>query len=169
MSCLLSIHCNLTSSYLHFADLANMSTKLLLFLFFLFCSWKSLCLRFLFPEAIPPSLSTLALPTWARRLGMVKKASKVMIKGKYLPILENMCHCIYTANGNNSSTYNLIILYICVSTVSPRIAYIFVQKIHHAIWNCTVWIYTMMFVKSRAILKNCAILLTRSNILGPKS
>ena len=115
MSCLLSIHCNLTSSYLHFADLANMSTKLLHFSFFLFCSWKSLCLRFLFPEAIPPSLSTLALPTWARRLGMVKKASKVMIKGKYLPILENMCHCIYTANGNNSSTYNLIILYICVS------------------------------------------------------
>ena len=77
--------------------------------FFLFCSWKSLCLRFLFPEAIPPSLSTLALPTWARRLGMVKKASKVMIKGKYLPILENMCHCIYIANGNNSSTYNLIL------------------------------------------------------------
>ena len=115
MSCLLSIHCNLTSSYLHFAELANMSTKLLHFSFFLFCSWKSLCLRFLFPEAIPPSLSTLALPTWARRLGMVKKASKVMIKGKYLPILENMCHCIYTANGNNSSTYNLIILYICVS------------------------------------------------------
>ena len=115
MSCFLSIHCNLTSSYLHFADLANMSTKLLHFSFFLFCSWKSLCLRFLFPEAIPPSLSTLALPTWARRLGMVKKASKVMIKGKYLPILENMCHCIYTANGNNSSTYNLIILYICVS------------------------------------------------------
>ena len=89
--------------------------KTFTFTFFLFCSWKSLCLRFLFPEAIPPSLSTLALPTWARRLGMVKKASKVMIKGKYLPILENMCHCIYTANGNNSSTYNLIILYICVS------------------------------------------------------
>ena len=58
--------------------------KTFTFPFFLFCSWKSLCLRFLFPEAIPPSLSTLALPTWARRLGMVKKASKVMIKGKYL-------------------------------------------------------------------------------------
>ena len=54
-------------------------------------------------------------------------------------------------------------------TVSPRIAWIFVQKIHHAIWNRTVWIYTMMFVKSHAILRNRAILLTRSNILGPKS
>ena len=46
--------------------------------------------------------------------------------------------------------------------------YIFVQKIHHAIWNCTVWIYTMMFVKSRATLRNCAILLKRSNILDQK-
>ena len=46
-------------------------------------------------------------------------------------------------------------------TVSPQIAYIFVQKIHHAIWNHTVWIYTKMFVKSHAILRNPAILLTK--------
>ena len=148
MSCLLSIHCNLTSSYLHFADLANMSTKLLHFSFFLFCSWKSLCLRFLFPEAIPPSLSTLALPTWARRLGMVKKASKVMIKGKYLPILEMFHCCIYTANGNNSSTYNLIILYICVSILHIQIKWI---KIHIIPSQCK----TKCILSGRRSCQNC--------------
>ena len=120
--------------------------KTFTFSFFLFCSWKSLCLRFLFPEAIPPSLSTLALPTWARRLGMVKKASKVMIKGKYLPILENMCHCIYTANGNNSSTYNLIILYICVSCI--QIKWI---KIHIIPSQCK----TKCILSGRRSCQNC--------------
>ena len=67
-----------------------LTLKLCLYTLFFLYSWKSLCLRFLFPEAIPPSLSTLALPTWARRpQGMVKKASKVKTKGKQLTRIIN--------------------------------------------------------------------------------
>ena len=73
------------------------------------------------------------------------------------------------------------------NTVSPQIAYIFVQKIHRAIWNRVIWIYTRMWVKIRAIARNCAIarnraiagnhailrnraiLLVTSNTLGPKN
>ena len=67
--------------------------------------------------------------------------------------------CIYWISSISSSSLH---------TVSPRIACIFVQKIHHAIRNRTIWIYTMTRAKNRAIVRNRTNFTLTSNILGPR-
>ena len=81
MSCLLSIRCNLTSSYLHFADLADMSTNLLHFSLFYFLQLK----KPLSTVSIPGSHTALSVNTctanMSKKTGDGEKSIKSDDKG----------------------------------------------------------------------------------------